>query len=97
MAKKKRFDPMGKGYDYETAIKEGVKPVKTPDGLHWGSRAPKSGKILKGRMHDTFGLAQGGEELMDYDIKFEKGRYVSQPRNRDTLGKKVNPPKKKKK
>ena len=82
MAKKKKFDPMGSGYDYETAKKEGVKPVMGDDGKpHWGSRAPKSGKILKGRSHKTFRKAQSGEELMGYDMKFEKGRYRSQKRD----------------
>ena len=79
MAKKKKFDPMGKGYDMETAKKEGMKPVMGDDGkLHWGSRAPKSGKILKGRSHGTFSEAQIADENRGYKVKYSKGRYRSQ-------------------
>ena len=84
MAKKRPFDPMGKGYDYKTAKKEGVKPVMASDGKpHWGSRAPKSGTVLKGRSHKTFGLAQAADELRGYSIKYSKGRYRSTKKKGD--------------
>lgn len=77
MAKRRRFDPMGKGYDIETARKSGMTRDKTG---HMGSREPKSGVILKGRRHPTFGKTQIREELAGYDLKFEEGRYKSQKR-----------------
>ena len=79
MAKKRPFDPMGSGYDYETAKKEGGRSDKTG---HWYSRSQK-GTILKGRKTkneegvSSFGKTQIGEELRGYEIKFEKGRYRS--------------------
>ena len=83
MAKKKKFDPMGSGYDYETAKKEGGGSDKTG---HWYSRSQK-GTILKGRKVksddgvSSFGKTQAGEELRGYEIKFKKGRYRSQKKD----------------
>jgi hypothetical protein len=88
MAKTKKFNPMGKGYDMETARKSGMTPVMGEDGKpHWGSRDPKSGKILKGRRHKTFSKEQIASELRDYNISYSDGRYKStkKPRNRDML------------
>jgi hypothetical protein len=72
--KKKPFDSMGKDYDYETAKKEGLGPDKTG---HWPSRAPKSGKILKGRGHPTFSKTEVGEELAGYEIEYRDDGYYS--------------------
>jgi len=63
--RKKKFDPEGDGYDYETAIAEGMKPDETG---HWGSRAPISGQMVKGRKHKTWGEAVKGEEGAGYEI-----------------------------
>ena len=71
------FDPEGVGYDYESARKAGLKPDETG---HWPSREPKSGLILKGKKHDTWGLTEEGESKAGYEIyKGEEGRYYSRP------------------
>ena len=79
MAKKKRFDPMGKGYDIETAQKRGMKRDKTG---HMGSLDPKTGIVLKGRRHKTFSKTQVREELLGHELKFEKGRYRSKKKKK---------------
>jgi hypothetical protein len=70
------FDPEGQGYDYDTAIKSGMKPDKHG---HWGSRDGKTGLLLKGRKHKTWDLLEKGEKEAGYRI-FKKGkRYYSEP------------------
>jgi hypothetical protein len=71
------FNPKGKGYDYKSAKKAGMKPTIDPkDGkLHWGSVAPAtkkeqatgnlpkgSYKVLKGEKHETMWKAKDAEE-----------------------------------
>jgi hypothetical protein len=92
---KKKFDPDGDDYDYETAEAKGIKPG--PDG-HWQSRyeftddeayalglPPGSGLILKGIRHETFHKTIAGEDEAGYElIKMMggplKGRTVSIPK-----------------
>ena len=74
MTNNKKFDPEGKGYDYETAKKYGIK--KDEKG-HLPSRAP-SGQILKGRKHPTFEKTLKGEKEAGYKIyKGKNGKYYS--------------------
>jgi hypothetical protein len=74
---KKKFDPEGSDYDYETAKKHGIKPDKTG---HWQSRVPQTGQILKGRRHKTYHLTVAGEKEAGHEItKGKDGRYYSQP------------------
>jgi len=69
------FDPEGSGYDYEYAKKIGFKSDKTG---HWSSRAPKTGRILKGRKHPTFYKTLESERKLGYKIKKgEDGYYYS--------------------
>ena len=71
------FDPEGTGYDYRTAIDAGIYPDETG---HWPSRVPDSGRILKGRGHETFYLTEQGEKEAGMEIsKGEDGYYYSQP------------------
>jgi len=78
IAKKKRFDPEGSGYDYQTALKHGLKAGKNK---HWPSRSPKTGQILKGRAHPTWSKTVSGETRAGYEIyKAPNGRYYSKPR-----------------
>ena len=85
------FDPEGDDYDYETAIAHGMAPGE--DG-HWGSRTellpeelealglpPRSGVMLKGRGHHTWGLGEQGEdEAGFYILPGGDGRYYSLPK-----------------
>jgi len=72
---KKPFDPEGTGYDMETALAAGM---KADSGGHWGSRSIKTGQMLKGRKHKTWGLAVAGEKKAGYRIyKSKNGRYYS--------------------
>jgi hypothetical protein len=72
---KKKFDPEGKGYDYESAEAGGVTPDKTG---HYGSRNPRTGQILKGRKHKTFHKTRRAEMKAGYKIhKGEDGKYYS--------------------
>lgn len=74
-AKRKIFDPEGSGYDYETAIKHGLKADETG---HWPSRVPETGQLLKGRKHSTWHKTEKGEREAGYKIyKHENGRYYS--------------------
>ena len=59
------FDPEGSGYDYEFAKKQGITPDKNEK---WQSRDPKTGRILKGRGHETFGETIKGEKDAGYEI-----------------------------
>lgn len=60
------FDPMGTGYDYSTALREGLGMDETG---HWPSRAPQSGQLLKGRQHPTYNLTEQGEAEAGYAIQ----------------------------
>ena len=86
MAKKKKFDPEGSGYDYEEAIKGGEKPKKK--GEHWSSRNPKTGQILKGKKHKTFHLAEKGEKEAGNEI-YKKGKKYYSHKPGEVRGKKV--------
>ena len=80
MAKKKKkpFDPEGKEYDEETAIKYVLEPDETG---HWPSRVPQTGLLLKGRKHKTWFKTRWGEAELGCKIvrkgKLGKGRYYS--------------------
>ena len=74
MAQKKRFNPEGKGYDYDSARGAGIKPNKSG---HWPSREPKSGLILKGTSHPTFKKTVEGERKAGYSIYQKNNRYYS--------------------
>lgn len=71
---RKKFDPEGSGYDYESAKKAGLKPGR--DG-HWPSREPRSGLVLKGRKHPTYKKALHADERLGYEHKKKNGRYYS--------------------
>jgi len=72
------FDPEGSGYDYSSAIKAGLKPDDTG---HWPSRDPKTGMLLKGSGHLTWGKTLAGEEDEGNAIRRrEDGRYYSFPK-----------------
>lgn len=84
-----KFNPEGRGYDYETAKTSGMKPG--PDG-HWGSVAPASTKdqqsfslpdqsyvLLKGRGHESFDMANDAESARGYEIVKRGERYFSVP------------------
>ncbi len=72
------FDPEGDGYDYATAEAAGLGPDETG---HWPSRDPRSGKILKGRGHETFSLTEQGEAEAGFEIsQGEDGAYYSKPK-----------------
>ena len=75
LKKRKKFDPEGDGYDYETAKKSGMKPDSTG---HWSSREPKTGRLLKGRNHKTWNKTVEGERKAGYEIyKGKDGFYYS--------------------
>jgi hypothetical protein len=78
LEKLRPFDPEGDGYDYATAEASGLGPDETG---HWPSRDPQSGKILKGKGHETFSLTEQGELEAGHEItKGEDGAYYSQPK-----------------
>lgn len=78
--KKRKFNPEGSGYDYESARKAGLRVDETG---HWPSRAPQSGQILKGRGHKTYGLTVQGEAKAGYEIyKAPSGKYFSRPKRK---------------
>ena len=73
----KTFDPEGDGYDYKSARSAQMKAGQ--DG-HWGSRNPKTGQLLKGRKHKTWGLLEQGEKKAGYEIyKGVDKKYYSRP------------------
>jgi len=75
MPKKRKFNPEGRGYDYESARKAGLGADETG---HWPSRNPKTGQILKGRSHSTYGKTLKGEAKAGYEIyKGPTGKYYS--------------------
>ena len=72
--KKKKFDPEGDDYDYESAEKAGLGPDKFG---HWPSRDPYTGLLLKGKKHETWDLLEKGEAEAGYTIVKRNGRYYS--------------------
>jgi len=73
---KKPFDPEGDGYDYKTAKAAGLGPDETG---HWPSRDPKTGKMLKGRKHETWDKAVQADKEQGYVLKQGKdGSYYSE-------------------
>lgn len=70
------FDPLGIGYDYETARRIGLSVDETG---HWPSRDPGTGLILKGADHPTFHKTLEGERAAGYEVYQdpETGRYYS--------------------
>ena len=74
--KKKKFDPEGSDYDYESAKAAGMKPDETG---HWSSRVAQSGLLLKGRKHKTWHKTVKGEKKAGYRIYKSRmnGRYYS--------------------
>ena len=74
------FDPEGEGYDYKSAKEEGLGPDEKTK--HWPSRAPKSGKLLKGRKHKTWNLLEKGEAEAGMEIYKKDGRYYSRPKKK---------------
>jgi len=87
MAKKRPFNPFGKGYDIKTAKKAGMKRKASGKNKgHLGSLEPKSGMVLKGMRHKSATQMKAVEELLDNQIKYNpnKGRYYSSPKKRRT-------------
>ena len=90
---RKKFDPEGQDYDYETAMSFGMGPDGTGENEgHWGSVAPASEEvkkkyrlpeesyvILKGRSHETWDKAVAAEEERGFTIKKFGNRYYSVP------------------
>ena len=77
MAKKKKFDPEGSGYDYDAAKACEVGPDSTG---HWPSRCPHTGQLLKGKKHKTWDLLEKGEKEAGMEIfKGPDGKYHSRP------------------
>jgi len=76
----RRFNPEGKGYDYQSAKSAGL--IKDETG-HWPSRNPKTGQILKGTSHPTFNKTIKGEEAAGYEVyKASNGKYYSRKRKK---------------
>ena len=71
------FDTFGTGYDMETAVAAGM--TRDPVTKHWGSREPKSGLVLKGMEHKTYGEAVEVDRKAGYEhyLGSDKGRIYS--------------------
>lgn len=74
MPKKKKFNPEGSGYDYESARAGGAKADSTG---HWPSRDPDTGLLLKGAAHETWNKTIAAEKRYGYKIYKRAGRYWS--------------------
>jgi hypothetical protein len=77
---RKKFDPEGDDYDYETAKGAGLKPqpVEDDDRPHWPSREPKTGMLLKGRKHKTWQMGVDEDAKLGYKLrKGDDGRYYT--------------------
>lgn len=72
--KKRKFLAEGKGYDYASARKYGLKPDKSG---HWPSRVPQTGLILKGASHSTFSKTIVADKRLGYIMVKHRGRYYS--------------------
>ena len=78
----KKFNPEGDGYDENTFNASGLK--RDPINNHASSLDPKTGMVLKGRGHPTFGWTINAEaELGNAIVKAKDGRYYS--RNKGQL------------
>jgi len=77
--RKSKFNPEGRGYDFDGAHKAGLKPDKTG---HWPSRDPESGKLLKGKSHPTWNKTVAAEKRYGYKIYKRNGRYYSKKTNK---------------
>jgi hypothetical protein len=78
---RKKFDPEGDDYDYDTAKAAGLAPSEEEgeNKGHWPSRDPKSGVLLKGKKHPTFQKAVDEDDKLGYKLrKREDGRYVTE-------------------
>ena len=78
---KKKFDPEGEDYDYDTAKEAGLEPkaVEDDDVPHWPSRDPRTGVLLKGKKHKTFQLGVDEDAKLGYKLrKRDDGRYVTE-------------------
>ena len=70
------FDPDGDSYDEATFIASGLK--RDPTNNHASSLDPKTGMVLKGRNHPTFGWTVNAEaEMGNTIVKAKDGRYYS--------------------
>ena len=47
--------------------------------VHWASRDPRTGMLLKGLKHPTWGLTMQEEEKLGNKVIFKDGRYYSFP------------------
>ena len=72
------WDPKGKGYDMKTAKAHGMTADETG---HWSSRSPKTGQILKGSGHKTYGKTEKGEAEAGHTIYQDpnSGKNYSHP------------------
>jgi hypothetical protein len=76
----KTFDPDGSDYDDVTFNASGLK--RDPINNHASSLDPKTGMVLKGRNHPTFGWTINAEADMGNTIvKAKDGRYYSRSKN----------------
>ena len=76
------FDPDSAGYDDDTFNASGQK--RDPINNHASSLDPRTGMVLKGRNHPTFGWTINAEaELGNTIVKAKDGRYYS--RSKDKL------------
>lgn len=75
---KRKFNPDGGGYDFETARAAGIKPDATG---HWPSRDARTGMILKGRKHPTFNKTIAADQKLGYKMIKKGGRYYSLKRD----------------
>ena len=75
--KTKEFDPEGSDYDYQAAIASGGRA--NVEG-HWGSLDPRTGMVLKGRKHPTWGLMIEEERKLGNEVIKIGNRYYSRPK-----------------
>jgi len=81
-ARASSFDAESSDYDMESALAAGLKPGA--DG-HWPSRDPKTGLLLKGKKHETWGKLEAGEAAAGMEIYKQGGRYYSRPKGPRTM------------
>jgi hypothetical protein len=91
-----KFDPESSDYDYATAKAAGLGPDGTGENAgHWGSVTMASDEdkkmhglpddsyiVLKGRKHETWDLADKGEQERGSEIVKRGDRYYSVPKTR---------------
>jgi hypothetical protein len=74
------FDADGTGYDMKTARAAGLGPAGKEAGEnvgHWPTRDPRTGMILKGKGHTSFGLGISEDEKLGYKLVKKNGRYYT--------------------